>query len=215
MIEEIISAYIDYIREHGENPKSLFAFAKSLQLEEKELYPYFTSFEGLENIIWATKIQNTITNCQNDSVYENYSVREKYLSFVFSFFQELLSERSFFVQNWNKLAKPSLGVPESLKGAKDIYHSFVQQLMDEAIESQEVKARKYLDKKYAEGLWLQFMLILQFWVKDSSPNFEKTDEFIEKSIQASFELLGVTAFDSLVDLGKFLFQNKSIMNFKK
>lgn len=215
MIKEITSAYINHCREHGESPKSLYAFAKSMQLEEKDLYPYFTSFEGLENIIWSSRIQQTIENCQKDPVYQQYSVREKYLSFVFSFFQELLNERSFFVQNWQKIAKPSLGIPSELKTANEVYIQYVQQLMDEAIESQEVKARKYLDKKYVDGLWFQFMMIIQFWVKDSSPNFEKTDEFIEKSIQASFELLGVTAFDSLIDLGKFLLQNKSVMNFNK
>lgn len=215
MIEEIISAYINHCREHGESPKSLYAFAKSIQLDEKDFYPHFTSFEGLENLIWSSRIQQTIENCQKDPVYQQYSVREKYLSFVFSFFQELLNERSFFVQNWKKIAKPSFGIPAALKSANEVYIQYVQQLMDEAIESQEVKARKYLDKKYADGLWFQFMMIIQFWVKDSSPNFEKTDEFIEKSIQASFELLGVTAFDSLIDLGKFLLQNKSVMNFNK
>lgn len=215
MIQEITSAYINYCREHGESPKSLYAFAKLIKLEEKDLYPYFTSFEGLESLIWVSKIQSTIDNCQQDPIYQSYSVREKYLSFVFSFFQELLNERSYFVQNWNKIAKPSFGIPQALRSANEVYLQYVQQLMDEAIESQEVKARKYLDKKYADGLWFQFMMIIQFWVKDSSPNFEKTDEFIEKSTQASFELLGVTAFDSLIDLGKFLLQNKTSMNFHK
>ncbi|MFM6948620.1 MAG: TetR family transcriptional regulator C-terminal domain-containing protein [Aquirufa sp.] len=215
MIDKIISAYINHIREEGQSPKSLYSFAKSMDLEEKDLYAYFTSFEGLENIIWSNKIQTTIQNCQSDPVYASYSVREKYLSFVFSFFQELLPERSFFIQNWKKIAKPTFGIPEALKSANEVYLTYVQSLMDEAIESNEVKARKYLDKKYADGLWFQFIMIIQFWVKDSSPNFEKTDEFIEKSTQASFELLGVTAFDSLIDLGKFLIQNKTGMNFQK
>lgn len=215
MIDKIISAYINHIREEGQSPKSLYAFAKSLELEEKDLYAYFSTFDGLENIIWSNKIQTTIQNCQLDPIYASYSVREKYLSFVFSFFQEILTERSFYVQNWKKIAKPTFGIPNALKSANAIYLTYVQALMDEAIENNEVKARKYLDKKYADGLWFQFIMIIQFWVKDSSPNFEKTDEFIEKSTQASFELLGVTAFDSLIDLGKFLIQNKTGMNFQK
>jgi hypothetical protein len=215
MIDKIISAYINHCREEGQAPKSLYSFAKSIDLEEKDLYAYFSSFESLENIIWSSKIQKTILNCQADPIYASYSVREKYLSFVFSFFQELLPERSFYVQNWKKVAKPSFGIPEALKAANEMYLNYVQALMDEAIQSQEVKARKYLDKKYADGLWFQFMMIVQFWAKDTSPNFEKTDEFIEKSTQASFELLGVTAFDSLIDLGKFLIQNKTGMNFQK
>jgi hypothetical protein len=51
---------------------------------------------------------------------------------------------------------------------------------------------------------------MKFWMDDSSASFEKTDIFIEKSVNASFELMNIKPIQSLVDLGKFILKE----NFK-
>jgi hypothetical protein len=45
-------------------------------------------------------------------------------------------------------------------------------------------------------------------MEDSSPSFEKTDIYIEKSVKVTFELIAITPIDSLIDFGKFLFKEK-------
>jgi hypothetical protein len=45
-------------------------------------------------------------------------------------------------------------------------------------------------------------------MKDSSPNFEKTDALIEKSVKASFEIIESFPLQSVVDLGKFLWKER-------
>ena len=52
------------------------------------------------------------------------------------------------------------------------------------------------------------MATLKFWMDDTSPNFEKTDIFIEKSVDTSFELFEIKPLKKLIDLGKFLFNEK-------
>jgi hypothetical protein len=52
------------------------------------------------------------------------------------------------------------------------------------------------------------MMTIKFWVDDVSPAFEKTDIFIEKSVNASFELMNVAPLNHLIDFGKFLFKEK-------
>jgi hypothetical protein len=49
---------------------------------------------------------------------------------------------------------------------------------------------------------------MKFWLDDSSPAFEKTDIYIEKSIKATFELMNIAPIDSLIDFGKFIFKEK-------
>jgi hypothetical protein len=51
-------------------------------------------------------------------------------------------------------------------------------------------------------------MTLKFWLDDSSPAFEKTDIYIEKSVKATFELMNIAPIDSLIDFGKFLFKEK-------
>jgi ubiquinone biosynthesis protein COQ9 len=56
------------------------------------------------------------------------------------------------------------------------------------------------------------MLTLKFWIDDRSKSFEKTDLFIEKSINASFDLINISPLNSLVDFGKFIIKEKISMN---
>jgi hypothetical protein len=49
---------------------------------------------------------------------------------------------------------------------------------------------------------------MKFWLDDSSPAFEKTDIYIEKSIKATFELMNIAPIDSLIDFGKFIYKEK-------
>jgi hypothetical protein len=55
-------------------------------------------------------------------------------------------------------------------------------------------------------------LTLKFWIDDTSPGFEKTDIFIEKSVNTSFDVLNVAPIRTLIDFGKFIFKEKIQMN---
>ena len=60
--------------------------------------------------------------------------------------------------------------------------------------------------------YVKLMMILNFWMSDVSPSFEKTDVFIEKSINTSFDLIDIKPLKSIIDLGKFMFHEKIGMN---
>ena len=53
---------------------------------------------------------------------------------------------------------------------------------------------------------------MKYWLEDTSPSFERTDIFIEKAVTTSFDLMNITPLKSVLDLGKFLFKDKSFMN---
>ena len=55
---------------------------------------------------------------------------------------------------------------------------------------------------------MQFLAIFKYWLDDCSNGFEKTDVFIEKSVKAGNDLIDLSKFSSLLDLGKFLYHEK-------
>ena len=59
-----------------------------------------------------------------------------------------------------------------------------------------------------KAIWMQFLAILKYWLDDNSNGFEKTDVFIEKSVRAGNDLIDLSKFSSLLDLGKFLYHEK-------
>lgn len=209
MEQKIIDAYIAYLLENGEQPKSVFTFAKSLEMEESEFYKHFASFGAIEKHIMHWLFTETKNQLEGDEVFNGYGAREKMLAFFYTWVERARNYRSYLVHLHNR-SKIHAPVPNYLGGIKDDFMSFAQAIIGEGINNNEVAERKFISDKYADGLWVQFGFIHTFWLKDDSKDFEKTDAAIEKSVQLSFELISKGVLDVAIDFGKFLFQNRKM-----
>lgn len=209
MEQKIIDAYIAYVLEHGEQPKSVFSFAKLLEMEESEFYKHFASFTAIENHIMQWLFAQTKTQLEADEVFNGYGAREKMLALFYSWVENARAYRSYLLHLHQRQALPA-PVPSYLNSIKTDFKNFTQTIIGQGISANEVAERKYLSDKYADGLWLQFAFIHQFWLKDDSKEFEKTDAAIEKSLHLAFELMSKGVLDAAIDFGKFLFQNRSM-----
>ncbi|MDP3468985.1 MAG: TetR family transcriptional regulator C-terminal domain-containing protein [Daejeonella sp.] len=204
--EEIQNAYIDYVLTKGIKPASVYVFAKENNLTEEEFYNFYASFEGIEDSIWTELFNKALTEVQNQEIWQQYSSREKTLAFFYAFIELLKSKRSFVLYSL-KQSGQSIGTPAILKGVKVLFEGFASGLVEQGVESGELANRRFLTSKYKDALWIQFGVILNFWAKDNSPGFEKTDEAIEKGINVTFDLFGKSPLDSLFDYGKFMMNN--------
>jgi len=205
-IESIQTAYIDYVLTEGEQPKSVYVFAKKNEMSEEEFYRFFGSFEAVEQNIWADIAKRTITEIKTQEIWLQYSSREKALSFFYSFFELLKSNRSFAVYSIKKQPR-SLSHPHVLDPLKVIVENFADDINKQGLESGELADRRFLSKRYKDGLWMQFGFVLNFWINDNSAAFEKTDEAIEKGINVTFDLFQRSPIDNLFEYGKFLAKN--------
>ncbi len=205
-IEEIQNAYIDYVLTKGMKPASVYIFAKENNMTEEEFYNSYASFEGMEESIWTDLCQKALSEVQNQEIWEQYSSRDKILAFFYGLIELLKSKRSFVLYSL-KQSGQTIGTPSILKGVKNLFESFASGLVDQGVESGELANRRFLTSKYKDALWIQFGIILNFWAKDNSAGFEKTDEAIEKGINVTFDLFGKSPLDSLFDYGKFMMNN--------
>lgn len=205
--EKIREGYISYVLEHGKKPESIFKFIKALKIKEEDFYESFNSFENIEKQIWFSIFNETLEMVKNDSVYDEYSVREKMLAFFYSFIEKLKGHRSYILQTVPKKIRPEL-TPYYLIEVRKAFKDWVNELLLEGEETEEIEKRPVISKKYDEALWLQFLFVIGFWIKDESRGFEKTDAAIEKSVNLAFDLMGRGPLDAIVDFGKFLFQNR-------
>ncbi len=206
--EKIKNAYIEYVLENGKQPVSVFAFAKNLGMREEAFYDQYNSFEALENDLWKDSFDHTLARLSQDEIYAQYSVREKLLSFYYTWIEELKSNRSFVIFSLNRTNNRLVTTPVQLGNFKKAFLGYIRELLAEGQESKEVVARPLLSNHYANGLWMQLMFVLNFWIKDDSKGFEKTDAAIEKAVNTSFELMGRLPVDSVLDFAKFLYQNR-------
>jgi hypothetical protein len=208
--ETIVKLYMAYVLEHNHVPKSIYKFATSNGFEEAEFYTFFANFEVLENTIFSLFFTNTIEALEESKDYSTYDSRNQLLSFYFTFFENLTANRSYVVHALN--GSNQLEGLKKLKGLRAKFLNYIDQLDIEVLQIKNKQLEQIKDSVVQETYWIQLMLTLKFWLDDSSTSFEKTDIFIEKSINASFDLINISPLKSFVDFGKFLIKEKISMN---
>lgn len=206
--EKIQKAYKEYVLENGTQPPSVYIFAKKLKMPETEFYEYYNSFDAVESDAWVGYLRQTLLSLEADEAYVQYSTREKLLAFYYTWIEILKQDRSYVVYSYNRLKKPVARNAGALHPFKNGFYNFATELMMEGRETREVVTRPVLSDRYVDGLWMQLLYVLDFWVRDLSRGFESTDTAIEKSVNTSFDLMGKSVVDSVLDYVKFVYQNR-------
>ena len=208
--QSIISLYMDYVLEHAEQPKSVYIFAKSNNFEEALFYEHFGSFEAIEKHVFRAFFDNTLKILVESEDYLMFDARNKLLSFYFTFFENLTANRSYvlFALSQQKNSLKNLSVLTELKKA---FMMYIESLDIETLDIKEERIDKFQRRAMQESAWIQLVLTMKFWMDDTSASFEKTDIFIEKSVNTSFDVLNIAPLKSVIDLGKFLFKEKMKM----
>lgn len=203
----VISYYMDYVLEHNEQPKSVYIFAKHHNFEESKFYEYFGNFEAVEQSIFRVFLDNTITVLEQSEDYQLFDATNKLLSFYFTFFENLSANRSYVVFALNPYKKSMQSI-KSLGALKKGFTAYIDHLDIDTLDIKEERIDRLQRRALQESAWLQLLLTIKFWIDDTSASFEKTDIFIEKSVNTSFDVLNIAPLKSVIDLGKFLFKEK-------
>jgi len=205
--DRIIALYSDYCLMHGHKPATVYKFAKENGFEEADFYKFFTSFDTLERFYFVEMFNHALETLEPSPTYNEFGGVEKLSAFYFTFFEITTANRSFVLytmQEGGALSKNIL----KLKELRSEFNKYAQAVLDKPFNLQSQRADKFQGDALREGAWLQFLSIFKFWVQDTSPGFEKTDVFIEKSVKASADLVYNTPLKSLFDLGKFIWKEK-------
>lgn len=208
---DIMSYYMDYVLQHNAQPTSIYNFAKANNFEEQEFYKYFGNFNALEQSIFKEFFDNAYNLLEKNEDFKSFDSRNKLLSFYYTFFEILTMNRSFVVYML-KRDKDHLQKHRSLLKLKERFTLFIKHLDIVVFEFKEEKLEKAQNMSIQQSAWLQLMITIKFWLEDTSPSFEKTDIFIEKAVNTSFDLIDIKPLKSIIDLGKFLYKEKMHMN---
>jgi hypothetical protein len=203
--EIIISAYTKMILEEGKKPNSIYHFCQLLKIEETQFYEFYATFQQIEDSVFETFFENTLKLLNKSEDYASYDAKTKVLSFYFTFFELLTANRSLVLRLLSQ-EKNNLENLKKLSGLRKHFKKYIDSLGIETVNIPQQQIQKVKQKSISELAWVQMMLTLKFWMEDKSPSFEKTDIYIEKSVNASFELLDITPFKNIIDFGKFLWK---------
>ncbi|KIA83595.1 hypothetical protein OA84_08850 [Kaistella solincola] len=210
--ENILELYSNYVLRKNRKPLNVFTFCDDHEISESDFYFYYANFDQLEADYLKYFLEQTLLLISAEESYIMETPKNKLLSFYFTFFEQLTLNRTLVIyligqeknnlQNFKKLWALKA---EFLRFIKSL--DVTDSMLGNSSESK-MKLERIKNKGIEEFYWGQFLATLKFWLDDTSSNFEKTDIFIEKSVDTGMDLLDVKPFKKLLDLGKFLFNEK-------
>lgn len=206
--DKIFELYGEYILNHGEKPKNIYRFAKDNEFEEKDFYDYFTSFEQIEKAMLVNLFDKSVALASEVNISDKITSKEKLLNVYFIFFENMTMNRSLVLMI---LGSDKLHAAKISDQLKEAHRNFIKTLDFNdwsIIKEAKDDVKNFHEKAREEAFWLHLVSSIEFWKKDTSPSFEKTDIFIEKTIDTGFELINNEPLRKVVDLGKFLFKEK-------
>lgn len=205
----IIGLYMDYVLENNYVPKNIYIFCKENEVDEADFYSNFGSLDAVKQSIWEKFFENAIHTIEKDNAYTSYTDKDKLLTLFFTLFEILTLNRSYVLYAL-KENKEGLKNIKDLKGIRTHFKDFINTNVNSDTSVAVGNLGKITKPIYAEGAWIQFLFILKFWLEDTSKGFEKTDIIIEKSVNTAVDLLNTKPLESLIDLGKFLWNERKM-----
>ena len=209
--QDIIKEYMNYVLMHNRHPNTVFSFTKDINIEEQKFYEFFTSFDSLEQSIFKIFFDNAHSILEKSDDYLMFDARNKLLSFYYTFFEILTANRSYVLHALGDNIN-SFKSLKTLVHLKNRFTNYIDYLNINTFDFKQDQLTRLQKKSLKESAWLQLLVTIKFWIDDTSPSFEKTDLFIEKSVKVSFDLLDTAPLKSIMDLGKFIYKEKMHMN---
>lgn len=200
--KDYFDAYIGHVLEHGEAPASVHSFCKVNGVAEADFFKQFGSFDVLESEFWESEVHAVVAAIRGGGEWESFDARQKMLTFLYALVARALERRSFLLVRFGGLAP--LARPAWLAGWHVAVRDFAKSLVDEGIASGEIAERGRVHVVYPEALVVLARSVLDYFVRDTSKGFEKTDAYIEKACALAFDLMRTQALDSAFDLLRFL-----------
>lgn len=198
----ILTAYENHLRREGQPPVSVFRFAEANGFTEREFFAEFPSLEAVEHRWWVEKLDHVIDAVEQGPEWAGFSARHRMLAFLFAFAEASLDFRSLLLIRLH--GQNILTNPPALAAFEDRFLTFAKSLLEHGRASGEIASRGPLGRLYPQAAWRLFRSVIDFHLRDTSPRYERTDAFIEKSTTVLFDLIGRQVLDSGFDLIRFL-----------
>jgi len=200
--ERIMEVYMEELQNSGHPPVSVRRLCQDLDLSEKDFYREFTSLNMVEKHFWKDWMENLVTAVTSGKEWSAFSSKQRYLAFLFAFAGKALECRSLLEQRFGQLTY--FCSPNSLEGLKNIFKIFISDLVNHGVDNGEIAPRGVVGSLYPEVLYIHWRSVLNYFLKDESHGFDRTDAFIEKTVEFAFDLLSTQAIDSAADLARFV-----------
>ena len=202
---KILKCAVDLIIQKGFENTTLREIAKAAGVSNPTIYNYFPSKEKLLFAYIEQKHKETLEILESIEDFNTYTLREQLQTLIETELELYLEDREFVQQIADIVFNTSAIKLSKLYSTNEQFIEIVRAMLESAIEAGEIEKPPFLD--YLPTLfWDYFIMVVAYWLKDESENFENTSAFIDHSLALIESLLRSDILSKATDLGMFLFK---------
>lgn len=205
--DRVIDTFLEHWKRAGAYPESVVLLCEEAEIGEGEFFAMFPNLESVEAAHWLRALNGVIERVQGNEEWEGFSAKQRLLVFLFAFVEDALAFRSTLLLRFGGL-RPYEN-PAVLRKFEGRFKSFADDLLIRGMETGEIAERGLVGRIYPGGMYLHFRSVIAFYLADDSERYERTDAFIEKTVQLAFDVVGKSVADSAVDLARFFLPRRA------
>lgn len=199
---KVLDLYRKTLLETGQPPVSIYRFCADHGFKEEAFYATFASFGKVEGELWASLVTDAVNQLTGEKDFAEQGARPRLLGFYFTFLEIARANRSFLLLRFPGL--PKALACSRLRGMEEKFAEFSRETARIGEKTGEIAGRGKVTSWFPRITWGQFIFLLDFYLKDESEAFERTDALVEKSTRLLFDAAGEQVIDSAFDLFRFL-----------
>jgi AcrR family transcriptional regulator len=201
----ILEAAAEVITIKGFKSASMREIAQRAGVGDATIYNYFPSKEKLIYGYCEEVQQRIMASLRSIERFHEYTLKEQLQQLIEVELQTWLPAREFLQEIFRLTFYSHLSAYEQLEAARQLNIRMVVDLLDAAIEAQEIP-----DQPYRELLprffWDYQTGILAYWLKDDSDGFANTTQLVDQSIELLVGVLQIGLVGKTFNLVSFIFR---------
>ena len=200
---EITWAAVDIYQE--KKKVSIPDLVNKTNISATEIYQLFPNKQAILAYYYPALVLQYWAMIEEIEDFESYAIGEKFSNFIYTIFDMMGEKEAFVTDTFNKYVFK--------KGSKSKFHEETTTLFKEFLTTDgniAVSAGFFMGDIFYKTLSSQFLFLIQYWLKDSSKDKDRTLALADKLSSFFEEIVYNKTIDKGFDLLKFIVGNNDI-----
>lgn len=201
----LLEAAVDVITKKGFKSASMREIAQHAGVGDATIYNYFPSKEKLIYGYCEEVQRRIMASLRGIEDYHEYSLGEQLQQLLEIELQTWLPAREFLQEVFRHTFYSPVAAYEQLEAARRLNTCMVVDLLDAAIEAEEIPEQPY--RELLPRLFWDYQTgILAYWLKDDSEGFANTTQLVDRSMELLVGVLHLGLVGKTLNLISFIFR---------
>lgn len=188
ILDQILEAALHLFDTRGFQATTTKAIADRAGIAEGTIFNYFDSKDDIAVYFFEREVDHAIKHVRTSPRLRSAPLEEKLFALVQSQIDYIAPYERFIGEAFISALRPSSGLVSGTR-SRDLrvrYLGFVQELIDEARSDRRPTLTAWLAP---QAFWLFYMMVLLYWLNDTSPGKQSTWSLLDASLRAGVSFL--------------------------